>query len=178
MNAKEYHIALVINVSIFLFTIPHVYAQENEEFELQTQDLHIIFGSFIAAITILSIYISRDVILRRKSRYDANEFDSQKNRDYEKYHSKWGDEWGWREDGQREFVNGKSPEYEYYEILGVKKNATKNEIKSKYRELAKKSHPDKNNEDNSDHMIMINRAYEVLSDKSLRKEYDQYLDNI
>ena len=52
------------------------------------------------------------------------------------------------------------------------------EIKSKYRELAKKSHPDKNIDNSSAHMVMINRAYEVLSNKLLRKEYDEYLDGI
>ena len=168
---------LAVSMCIFLFSTSDVYAQDQVPV-LQTQDLVIIFGLFCISIIILVLYISRDVILRRKSRYDASKMDSQKNRDYEKYHSEWGDEWGWREDKQKKDGYKISKDDEYYNILGVKKNATMSEIKSKYRELAKKSHPDKNIDNSSAHMVMINRAYEVLSNKLLRKEYDEYLDGI
>ena len=91
---------LAVSMCIFLFSTSDVYAQDQVPV-LQTQDLVIIFGLFCISIIILVLYISRDVILRRKSRYDASKMDSQKNRDYEKYHSEWGDEWGWREDKQK-----------------------------------------------------------------------------
>ena len=137
--------------------------------------------TFGASILALVVYISRDAILRdailrRKNRYDASKLDSQKNRDYEKYHSEWGDDWGWRENKQKRHKHKRSKDDEYYNILDVKRNATMDEIKSKYRELAKKSHPDKNIDSDSARMVMINRAYEVLSNKLLRKEYDEYLD--
>ena len=86
---------------------------------------------FCISIIILVLYISRDVILRRKSRYDASKMDSQKNRDYEKYHSEWGDEWGWREDKQKKdgYKISKDDDITTYYLLI--ENATMSEIKSK-----------------------------------------------
>ena len=62
----------------------------------------------------------------------------------------------------------------YYEILGVKKDATAEEIKKSFRELAKKTHPDKTKEDSEEEMIKINKAYEVLSDEESKEKYDRY----
>ncbi len=174
-ECKMNRLVLVASVCIFLFSISDAYAEDQIPV-LQTRDLIIIFGSFVAAMVALVIYISRDAILHRKNRYDASKLDSQKNRDYEKYHSEWNDDWGWRENRQKKHRYKISKDEEYYNILGVKKNSTMDEIKSKYRELAKKSHPDKNIDKDSARMVMINRAYEVLSNKLLRKEYDEYLD--
>jgi molecular chaperone DnaJ len=64
---------------------------------------------------------------------------------------------------------------DYYQILGVKKNATEEEIKKAYRTLAKKFHPDKNkgNKEAENKFKEISEAYAVLSDKEKRDQYDR-----
>jgi len=65
---------------------------------------------------------------------------------------------------------------DYYEILGVKKTATEEEIKNAYRKLARKHHPDLNptDKDANKKFQQLNEANEVLSDPIKRKKYDQY----
>jgi curved DNA-binding protein len=65
---------------------------------------------------------------------------------------------------------------DYYKILGVDKNATPREIKSAYRKLARKLHPDlnPNDKDAKRKFQEVNEANEVLSDPEKRKKYDQY----
>jgi molecular chaperone DnaJ len=65
---------------------------------------------------------------------------------------------------------------DYYEILGVEKNADEKEIKKAYRRVAMKFHPDRNPEDpDADHKFKeASEAYEILSDREKRSAYDQY----
>lgn len=64
---------------------------------------------------------------------------------------------------------------DYYELLGVKKSASPEEIKRAYRELAMKYHPDRNKEKGSEEKFKeINAAYAVLGDPEKRKQYDAF----
>ena len=65
---------------------------------------------------------------------------------------------------------------DYYEVLGVSKNADENAIKKAYRKLAKKYHPDTNSGDADAEKKFkeVTEAYSVLSDKEKRKLYDQF----
>src|SRR5574337_1819768 len=68
-----------------------------------------------------------------------------------------------------------SAKRDYYEVLGVSKASTSDEIKSQYRKLALKFHPDKNKSpDAAEHFKEISEAYAVLSDSEKRKLYDTY----
>lgn len=63
---------------------------------------------------------------------------------------------------------------DYYKTLGVSKNASEKEIKSAYRKLARKYHPDVNSDKNAESRFKeINEAYEVLGDSQKRSKYDQ-----
>ncbi|MBR2734775.1 MAG: molecular chaperone DnaJ, partial [Clostridia bacterium] len=65
---------------------------------------------------------------------------------------------------------------DYYEVLGVSKNASDDEIKKAYRKLAKKYHPDLNQGDKAaeQNFKEVNEAYDVLSDKTKKARYDQF----
>ena len=65
---------------------------------------------------------------------------------------------------------------DYYEVLGVEKGASDDEIKKAHRRLAKKYHPDlnKDNPEAAEKFKELNEAYEVLSDKDKRAKYDQF----
>jgi len=67
----------------------------------------------------------------------------------------------------------------YYAILGVSEDANFQEIKKSYRKLAKKYHPDRNKSANAEETIKkINEAFETLSDRRKRKQYDLESSNI
>ncbi|HHY13779.1 MAG TPA: DnaJ domain-containing protein, partial [Thermoanaerobacterales bacterium] len=65
---------------------------------------------------------------------------------------------------------------DYYEILGISKDASEDEIKKAYRRLARKYHPDVNTDNHNaeEKFKEINEAYEVLSDSKKRTAYDQF----
>jgi curved DNA-binding protein CbpA len=67
----------------------------------------------------------------------------------------------------------------YYDILGLKSNSNKEDIKSSFRNLALKYHPDKNQDKNTGSIfIIINNAYQTLVNDESRIEYDKYLKTI
>ena len=65
---------------------------------------------------------------------------------------------------------------DYYEVLGLQKGASEDEIKRAFRKLAIKYHPDKNqgNKEAEEKFKDINEAYQILSDPEKKARYDQY----
>lgn len=152
-----------------------------EEFYITQEDLILTFTICIVSVSGIFVYLARNIILRKKTKYDELDLDSKKNRDYEKYHSDWTEEkiFGERKEStidQREFnemlKNKTLPNY--YETLGLSQSSTSTQIKDKFRLLAKEWHPDKRKDGSEEKMAEINQAYEVLSNQQLRKEYDKY----
>ena len=155
--------AIVLCALAYLF--PVAWAQEDT---ISTQDVIIVFSVFIAAVIALFLYLARDSIRRIRTDYDRQNFESQKNRDYEKYHSNWQDDY-------QEYASKRqnAPSLpNYYEILGVSQDATAKEIKARYRQMVKSLHPDISGKDSDTDMAKINEAYETLSDKKRRAKYD------
>lgn len=162
--------ALVLAV-LAAVLFPAASAQTNQDATISPQEVMIIFVIFIVAVIALFLYLARHSILRRRTDYDKSEFESKKNRDYEKYHSAWQDdyeEFG-SEDKEPENASG---DQDHYEVLGVPPDASAAEIKARYRELAKTHHPDISGDGSDQEMAKINEAYEVLSDKRRRAKYD------
>lgn len=173
----------------FILSFMQATAQtENEQLEMElvvsNEDLTLLFVAFIVAVAGTCVFLARDVILRKKTNYDYEEFESKKDKTYEKYHSDWSDDY--EELGARKNISmdkefkeaAKNSELpDYYKILGLARDATQEEIKRQYRKLAKKSHPDKTKDEEArEIMTGLNKAYEVLSDRELRAKYDSCLD--
>ena len=175
----------VIISLIVIGVIQSTNAQEDNldmELEVSDNDKIILFSGFAIAIIAIFIFLARDIILRKKTSYDKDDLESKKDKTYEKYHSDWGDDYedlGKRKNTQedKEFreaaANNELPDY--YKILKVSKDASQEEIKNKFRELVKKTHPDKTKKDSEEEMAEINKAYEVLSDIEQKEKYDKYL---
>ena len=69
-------------------------------------------------------------------------------------------------------------EKDYYKIMGVSQDASEKDIKTAYRKLARKYHPDISKEPNAEERFKeMGEAYEVLKDPAKRAEYDQYVKN-
>lgn len=70
---------------------------------------------------------------------------------------------------------GNGPDNKLYEVLGVARTASDDELKKKYRKLALKYHPDRNKESSAaERFKEISTAYDILGDKDKRKKYDQF----
>ena len=150
---------------------------------ISESDQLIIFSGATVVIISMIIFLARHSIFRKKTEYDTGEWVSKKNRDYEKYHSDWmSDEVNFARDGKKKLTDEEFRKSllikdlpDYYGILQTQKNATQFEIKSQYRQLAKKWHPDKEKSPDAEKkMAQINMAYEVLSNTKRRKMYDQH----
>lgn len=180
---KRFNVFLISLMILGASQIAH--AQSNNldmELEVTDEEKIILFSGFAIAVIGIFLFLARDIILRKKTSYDKEEHESKKEKTYEKYHSDWGDDYeelGTRKNTKqdKEFrdaaLNNELPNY--YEVLGISNDATKEEIKQRFRELAKKTHPDKTKEDSEEEMIKLNKAYEVLSDEESRERYDKYL---
>ena len=151
-----------------------------DEYYISQEDLILTFTIACIAVGAVFVYLARNIILHRKTKYDDADLASKKNRDYEKYHSDWTDEeiFGSRKstintDELRDMYNSKSLP-DYYSILDLTNEASSLQIKNQYRKLAKQYHPDRNDESTEEKMAEINKAYEVLSDEKLKVEYDKF----
>ena len=151
-----------------------------DEYNISQEDLILTFTVASIVVVGIFVYLARNIILRKKTKYDKSNLASKQDRDYEKYHSDWTDEevFGSRKstinaNEFREMYNKKSLP-NYYSVLSLPDNASGIEIKNQYRKLAKQYHPDRNNESTQEKMSEINKAYEVLSDAVLKVEYDKF----
>ena len=150
------------------------------DYYVNPQDLYTMFAVAIIIVTGIFIYLARHIILRRKTSYDDVILDSKKDRDYEKYHSEWSEEevFGSHKRNTdakefREMYNDNSLP-NYYLVLGLTNDSSSSEIKNQYRKLAKQYHPDRNKDSSEEKMAQINKAYEILSDKKLKAQYDKF----
>jgi molecular chaperone DnaJ len=158
-------------------------SSSNLEYAMTNEESIMLFGGFAVAVVGIFLFLARDSILRRKTSYDKEEHESKKDKTYEKYHSDWTDDYvdftyaKFTEDDiefRKAAKNSTLPDY--YKILDIPRSATPDEIKKRYRELAKKLHPDKSKGEKADEaMAEINKAYEILSQKERKEKYDKHL---
>ena len=173
---------------VVLGTTPFAFAQSESEREyewelsLSNEENIILFSGFVIAVIGIFLFLARDIILRKKTSYDKDDLESKKDRTYEKYHSDWSDDYeelgtrkNTKEDKEFREAMENSELPDYYKILKVSQDATQEEIKNQYRRLAKRLHPDKAKDNQTEEvMIEINKAYEILSNEELREKYDRY----
>jgi len=164
-----------------------IFAQEersssNLEYSMTPEESMILFGGFALAVIGIFLFLARDTILRKKTAYDKEEHESKKDKTYEKYHSDWTDDYVdftytkfTEDDAEFSKAAKNSTLPDYYKILGVPYSASQEEIKKRYRELAKKLHPDKIKGEKTDEtMVEINKAYEILSQKERKEKFDKH----
>ena len=165
-----------------VITEPQRGSEEISEY-YNVNDVRLAMVIFAIVVVSLFLYLARDVILRRKTEYEKADLESKKNRDYEKYHSEWnaddedffGDKKKSKEAEEFRKMLQESRLPNYYSTLGVSSDATKNEIKTRFRQLVKEHHPDKTKDEKTAEILAeINKAYEILSDDEKRKTYDKY----
>ena len=155
----------------------------NLEYTMTNEEQIMLFGGFAVAVVGIFLFLARDTLLRKKTTYDKKEYESKKDKTYEKYHSDWTDDYvdfsytRSTEDDEKFRKAAKNSNLpNYYKILKIPRNASQEEIKKQYRELAKKLHPDKSKEKKTEEvMAEINEAYEVLSNQERKEKYDKYL---
>ena len=179
MRNRIIEIFIICLISI---NFSYSYSQENKnEIIVSDTDLIIIFSGFIISIIGILLYLARHQIFRKKTDYDDEDFESKKNKDYEKYHSEWtsDDYIGSKkeskdnEEFRKSLQNSNLPDY--YKILKIPQDASQEEIKNQFRKLVKEWHPDRNPDPSTkEKMAEINKAYEVLSNEERRKNYDKY----
>ena len=158
-------------------------SNSNLEYNMSAEEQIMLFGGFALAVVGIFLFLARDTILQKKTKYDKEEFESKKDKTYEKYHSDWTDDYvdftykrpsKYDAEFRKAAKNSTLPDY--YKILDLPRSATQDEIKKKYRELAKKLHPDRSkDEQTKEKMAEINKAYEILSDNERKEKYDRYL---
>jgi len=159
-------------------------SSSNLEYSMTNEEKIILFGGFAVVVTGIFLFLARDTILRKKTTYDKKEYESKKDKTYEKYHSDWTDDYvdfsytRHTEDDEKFRKAAKNSNLpDYYKILDIPRTSSQEEIKKRYRELAKKLHPDKSKEKKTEEvMAEINQAYEILSNQERKEKYDKYLD--
>ena len=171
---------LVLTHTSEVFSQEDFEPKDNEMEIVSERDLIIMFSVSILVVIGIFLYIARHVILRKKTEYDKKDYESKKDRTYEKYHSEWtSDDYEFnKKSTDNEFKNElrKKNLPDYYQILGISPTASKKEIKTRFRNLVKEWHPDKSKlEESEKKMAEINKAYEILSDDDKRKNYDSFL---
>ena len=111
-------------------------------------------AAFGAAAAAVFAYLARDSLLRRRTDYDGENLESQRDRDREKYESGWGGD---------EQMRGPAERQGPYEVLGLEPGATPEQVRARYRQLARANHPDRDgSEGAAERMARINAAYEEL----------------
>lgn len=102
----------------------------------------------------------------------------QRHQQQQQYQQRQQQQWQQQQQYQQRQQQPRTPKNDYYKTLGVSKDASSRDIKTAYRNLVKKYHPDKYKGDDAEEKITeVNKAYEVLGDEEARKRYDEMGDD-